>query len=174
MNLTVQSWTLRSDYLKSDNGIKIDIDDFRLVKNRRVAIHESSPGRFYAVVFRPKRTYLHHLITGEIPKDKRRDHINRDTLDNRRSNLRVVTPLVSTLNRGKHNGATSKFYGVSRCINTKTVNGKVYRYQYWRMAIAINGKQVASKVFKTEIEAAKAYNAIVKLFHGEHAQFNDV
>jgi hypothetical protein len=43
---------------------------------------------------------LHRWILGLSPGDSRvGDHVNRDVLDNRRSNLRIVTPTQSNYNR---------------------------------------------------------------------------
>ncbi len=59
----------------------------------RVVSHHWSAGK-YVFTFvelpngRPTTLYMHRLITG-APKGKDVDHINHDTLDNRRENLRV-------------------------------------------------------------------------------------
>jgi hypothetical protein len=44
--------------------------------------------------------YLHRLITG-APKGKVVDHINRDPLDNRRANLRIVTQVENERNSAR-------------------------------------------------------------------------
>lgn len=41
---------------------------------------------------------MHHEVIGKAPKGMKVDHINRDTLDNRRSNLRVVTISENRIN----------------------------------------------------------------------------
>lgn len=40
-----------------------------------------------------------HRFVKEIPQDKQTDHLNCDGLDNRKSNLRAVTPLENSRNR---------------------------------------------------------------------------
>lgn len=45
-------------------------------------------------------TYLHREVLGRQPKGMIADHINRNRLDNRSSNLRWATPLESAKNRG--------------------------------------------------------------------------
>lgn len=46
--------------------------------------------------------YLHHHIVGHVKRESglHTDHINRDPTDNRRHNLRIVTPAVNMANRG--------------------------------------------------------------------------
>lgn len=44
-------------------------------------------------------TRLHRLIVSEVPPDHVVDHRNGDTMDNRRQNLRVVTPQENADNR---------------------------------------------------------------------------
>jgi len=48
--------------------------------------------------YKPKLVYLHRYIFGEIPKGMVVDHINGDTLDNRRRNLRITTRAVNRSN----------------------------------------------------------------------------
>ena len=50
------------------------------------------------------------------------DHINGYKLDNRRSNLRVVTHKFNVQNGSAHNDSTSRYKGVSK-------RGKVFRAQ---------------------------------------------
>lgn len=69
-------------------------------------LHKSSKSNdlFYACrnVYKTRKDYitlfLHNFIIGK-KKGYIVDHINRNTLDNRRENLRFVTPLQSNLNR---------------------------------------------------------------------------
>lgn len=60
-----------------------------------------------------RHVYLHREVLGLERGDGRQaDHINRDRLDNRRSNLRVVTPGQNRQNTPPL-GGTSRFRGVS-------------------------------------------------------------
>jgi len=76
---------------------------------------------------------LHRQVLG-LPSESEffPDHINRDRLDNRRVNLRVVTRSVNNINRGRFASATSPFRGVYR---TETRAGTVR----WRAAVRRNG-----------------------------------
>lgn len=60
-----------------------------------------------------KRVYLHRVIN-ECPDDKVVDHINHDTLDNRKSNLRNVTASANQQNR---KGANSNSLSGIRNVN---------------------------------------------------------
>jgi hypothetical protein len=90
--------------------------------------------------------YMHRWILGLPPGDKRRgDHINRDRLDNRRSNLRVVDMKANAQNKSSY-GRGSKYRGVA-----PTTSGK------WKAYGDINGKRTyIGCTFLTEEEAAAA------------------
>lgn len=48
-----------------------------------------------------KKIRLHKLIMGETPKGKEVDYLDQDKLNNRKSNLRFVTPMQNCNNRAK-------------------------------------------------------------------------
>ncbi len=88
------------------------------------------------------RIYMHRLVCKTIG-NKEVDHINRNTLDNRKSNLRSVTRSFNKFNTGlwKHN--TSGFKGVSL----------FKRDNMWHAQIKINRKALHLGYFK-EIQDA--------------------
>lgn len=65
---------------------------------------------------------LHHMIVGKPKNGKVVDHINRNKLDNRVTNLRHTTQKVNTNNSGMFNTNTSGHKGV--CLDKK--RGKWY------------------------------------------------
>ncbi|MGX5581919.1 HNH endonuclease [Bacillus cereus] len=84
-------------------------------------------------------TYLHNYIMGvSSNKDMQIDHINRNRMDNRKSNLRVVTSAQNSANR--------------------KVKGYTFHKQsgYWRSRFKVNRKEKVV-YYKTEEEAQLNY-----------------
>ena len=82
-----------------------------------------------------KRTtvMMHRQILGLVPGDgKITDHRNRDGLDNRRSNLRIVNHAINNHNHGGHSHNSSGHNGV----HWDTQANK------WRARIMVGGKQI--------------------------------
>lgn len=75
---------------------------------------------------------------------------NNDILDNRRQSLRVATTAQNTQNKKKRKGATSDYYGV--CL---TKDG------LFRSKVHILGQGYHLGAYKTEIEAAQAYDTFL-------------
>ena len=94
------------------------------------------------------------------------DHINGNRLDNRRCNLRLVTRSQNQINRARPIDSKSKYKGVSY--------DWIRRIPAWKALIRVDGKVVRIGLFKTEREAALAYNEAAKKYHGEFARLNDV
>ncbi|MGA2172051.1 MAG: AP2 domain-containing protein [Sedimentisphaerales bacterium] len=112
----------------------------------------------------PKRTkmvYLHREIMNH-PDKLLVDHRNRNSLDNRRSNLRLATHAQNIHNREKRKNTVSRFIGVT--LNKR--GGK------WYARIRSKGKTIYLGSFNNEIEAAKAYDEAAKKYHGEFAILN--
>jgi hypothetical protein len=99
--------------------------------------------------------YLHHCIIGKPFKPFQVDHINGDSLDNRRENLRFVTNRQNGQNRKEHRGEkfkTSKYVGV-RLLGKK-----------WTAQMNVKGKSVYLGSFEKEEDASMAYQrATLKL-----------
>ncbi len=104
---------------------------------------------------------LHREIMNH-PKGLLVDHKNRDGLDNRRANLRVATKSQNTCNRRKKKNATSRYFGVHFDK----------RHSLWAANIKCRGKRIWLGYFDNEIDAAKAYDAAAKKYHGEFARLN--
>jgi HNH endonuclease/AP2 domain len=102
---------------------------------------------------------------GSIPAKHVVDHINRDTFDCRRENIRFVTRTGNRANSAKTlKPTTSRYKGV-------------YRHQIarkWVAQIKIQGRSHYLGLHASEKSAAKAYNsAALKLF-GPTAKLNDI
>lgn len=77
----------------------IDSEDFDIVKNYQWTARKLYSNFYaYANKWKAKSVALHRLIS-KCPENLVVDHINRNTLDNRKSNLRVCNNLVNIKNR---------------------------------------------------------------------------
>lgn len=85
------------------------------------------------------------------------DHINHDTLNNQKKNLRICTYSQNLMNRGKTSKNTSGFKGV--CFY------KVRKK--WGAHIMVNQKQTYLGLFATPLLAYKAYCTACIKYHGE-------
>jgi len=103
---------------------KVDDSDYRfIVAFRWQAQWNNTSKSFYAVRtesfhdgkrWRCRKIYLHRFLTGLNYGDKRQvDHINHDTLDNRRENIRVCNRSENQMNRTLQKNNSTGFKGVS-------------------------------------------------------------
>lgn len=110
------------------------------------------------------KVIMHRVIMGEIPEGLEVDHINGNKLDNRKCNLRVCRSCDNSKNVSKTPGCSSKFKGVSWASARKR----------WRVEIKSGFNRYRLGSFKSEIEAAIAYNKKAIEVHGEFAKLNEV
>lgn len=107
-----------------------------------------------------KRYHLmHRLLTG-AGKGQVVHHKNHNGLDNRRCNLAVCTSRENKLHSVKRRGGTSRFKGVQR------------RKYSWLATIFLNGRRVILGNFRSEVEAALAYDRAAVEAFGEFALTN--
>lgn len=101
---------------------------------------------------------LHRKIKGCERGDGRFvDHINRDRLDNRRENLRVLTAATNSQNQGAATNSTSKYRGVSWYKQSKQ----------WEAGVRFDGRYRYLGRYENETDAAKA----AAKFRAEHMAF---
>ena len=122
----------------------------------RRSIRTNEKGKHYSV-------YMHRQILGLGYGDSRQgDHIDHNTLDNRRDNLRICTCQQNHFNRKPDSNSTSRFKGV--CWDKQ--------YQKWQVDINIKGKHKKLGRFTDEKEAALAYDKAAIQEFGDFALLN--
>lgn len=104
-----------------------------------------------------ERTLGRALIAGELC-----DHINGQRLDNRRENLRVVSPLENARNKGRSRTNSSGVKGVS----WNTAKGK------WVAQICVDYHKITLCITDDRAEAEAAYNAAAEQYFGEYRRGN--
>lgn len=103
---------------------------------------------------------MHRVIT-KAPKRMVVDHIDRNPLNNRRSNLRLCRISQNILNRRGKMG-TSKYKGVWWDSHHKK----------WLAIISLKGKHIYLGFFDNQIDAAKAYDKKAAELFGDFAYLN--
>jgi hypothetical protein len=114
------------------------------------------PGRYFV--------HLHRLIVNAQP-GQIVDHVDRNPLNCRRSNLRFVTRAQNRHNSGPH-----------RVRKTSTYKGVYFdrRHRTFRAAITLNGKKYYLGTFATAEEAARVWNKKAREWFGLNTYQNDV
>lgn len=119
-------------------------------------------GHFYAArEEKGRHLYMSREILGLRQGDKRQaDHINHNTLDNHRVNLRICTHQENTRNQKAYRGSSSQFRGVLWFNNS------------WKASIKTNEKSKYLGSFSNERDAAYAYDLAAIEYHKEFANLN--
>lgn len=111
---------------------------------------------------------MHRFILGIRNPTILIDHINLNSLDNRKSNLRICTHTQNMMNRGSQKGSSSIYKGVCFANAISRLNC----IKKWNANIHKDKKKYNLGYFMTEIEAAKAYDKKAKELFGEFAFLN--
>lgn len=136
----------------------VSIEDAHLLQIRW-RVHVSKRGRSgYATILSPDggKFILSRIIT-KAPKGMKVDHANRDTMDNRRVNLRICTHAENMCNR-RARGGTGLPKGVKRS------GAKFTAY------ITVQGVRTYLGTYQTAEAASRAYSSVALAVHGEFAR----
>ena len=133
---------------------KIDKGDIELVKEYKWSLNSEG-----YVINNTNKIFLHRLILGiadeEPSYDRVTDHINRDGLDNRRANLRIVPQELNAVNKS------------IRSNNTSGVTGVSFYHGRWHAELKFKGERVFRKSFENKKDAIKARKEAEVKYFGE-------
>lgn len=143
-DLTLPDGSVRIPLRARDGSVRayaiVDAADAEFANQWRWCLNDG-----YAVC-RTHSARLHRVLLGLTHGDGLEgDHINRDRLDNRRANLRVLTKAGNCQNKSSYTGAASPFRGV----HWHKTSGK------WLANVRANGKVHHLGLFATQEEAAE-------------------
>ena len=125
------------------------------------AVREAFSQR-YGIRRRQRAIRMHRQIAGD-PEGMVVDHLDHNTLNNQRHNLRIATHSENSFNVRKSNAIKSSQYkGVSWWAAKNR----------WRVMIMAKGKSKYIGRFRSEEDAARAYNEAAIKMHGEFACVN--
>ncbi|MDP9317093.1 MAG: HNH endonuclease, partial [Chloroflexota bacterium] len=121
----------------------VDDEDYESLSSHKWRYHNAG----YAVRTEGTRSVLMHRVIMQAPVGMEVDHINRDRLDNRRTNLRLCSHMENCRNNSTHKGS-SQYKGVY----WDKAN------QRWVSRIVVSYKDIYIGSFSSELEAAHAYD----------------
>ena len=152
--------------LGNGGTVLVDDADFERVNQYNwTRDHNGYAVRMVQIQGRPnpkrKKILLHRFVL-ELTNESLIDHVNRNKLDNRRENLRIVTDAQNRANSGPCANTTSIYKGVSFVSKDKV----------WRVEIIVDGKRTSLGRFQLESEAALAYDQAAIKAWGAFAYLN--
>lgn len=162
--------TFRYIFLTRGRVALVDWDDFEPLSRMRWAAVLMNKGKLvyaYRTDRNPGETApMARIILGcGRSRTLKVDHLNHDTLDNRRQNLRLCT---STQNGQNSFAAEDKIHSRYKGVSKKR-GGNTSR---WCGKIVVHGYAIHLGYHATEKEAAQAYDKAAKIFFGEFACLN--
>jgi hypothetical protein len=147
----------------------VDSDDYRKIKHLTISVGvyyqkgTSRIAKIYArYVDKRKNHFLHRLIMNVTDTKLQVDHINGNTLDNRKCNLRICTQKQNLRNQKLNIKNKSGYKGVFWRERLKK----------WETSIQVDCKHIYLGIYENKVDAAKAYNEAAKNYFGEFAHLN--
>lgn len=146
------------DFVDIHSNCFIEGDIFTRFSNYPVRI---GGGGYIMLTYNNQSAYIHRLT---LVTTCQVDHIDRNKLNNLRSNLREATQSQNMMNSSARSDNTSGYRGVNFYKRDKK----------WRAYINIEGINVHLGYFFTKEEAALVYNEAAIKYFGVYANLNKV
>ena len=143
--------------------VKVDDSDYELVIAHKWSAHHGSTKTYAKARINNKIVAMHRLIMNVTDPTVQVDHINGDSLDNRRENLRICSNQENLRNRGAQANNKSGYKGVV-C--------REGRKNPYIAQIAVNKKNIYLGSFECAEDAALAYDIAARDTFGEFAYLN--
>ena len=131
-----------------------DIEDYEKIKDYHWFVSHYG----YAYCSKNNKSYKAHRIIMDCPDGLEVDHINHDTLDNRKSNLRICSHGNNMKNMPKRNSQS----GITGVTHNK-------KYGYWIARIGLNKTTKHLGCFKNKEDAISARKQAEIEYFGEFA-----
>lgn len=143
---------------------QVDDDDYEWLNSYNwCCMYTGKPYAVRGKQYRKKKRTI--KMAGEImqpPDGMVIDHIDGNSLNNQKSNLRICTPQQNSVNRKAHHGGSSQYIGVSWDRHAHK----------WVAQFMFKGKQMHLGYFKDEEKAAKIRDQKVFELLGKFAYLN--
>jgi hypothetical protein len=148
----------------------VDAADFEVLSNQSWYAAWNKPTQSYYAIRGSSRqegngkqitVRMHRQLLGLEKGDTRRgDHVNCDTLDYRRENLRCASHAENQRNKPLQRNSTTGYKGVTQRKG----------YQRWRAQIVHDGKNLMLGEFRNPLAAHEAYCKAAKHLFGDFAR----
>lgn len=144
--------------INSDKIVLVDDEDYSYLSEYEWKLEK------WCVSRKSDGTFIHRLILNLGPVNKNRtnlvDHIDRNILNNQKSNLRICNDQQNSFNTGPNKNTSSIYKGVSK------------RDDKWVSTIEFNGKLMKLGYYIEEEKAALAYDFMARKLFKEFAYLN--
>jgi hypothetical protein len=159
--MTANDELLPCKIITAYNGVQVivDADDYEYLSQYKWHIKVGGGGNSYACRSAGGKTIRMHREIMKATAGQEIDHINHNSLDNRKCNLRICTRSQNGMNKRPIKG---NYKGVSFC-NTR---GR------WFSQICSNNDRKTIGYYSSEVDAARAYDEYAQKLHGEFAFLN--
>lgn len=141
---------------------QVDDEDYDLVSSIKWYLLKIRCGLKYAASYKNGKCVLMHRLINSTPEGLHTDHVDRDGLNNQKSNLRTCTRSQNMQNRRIKTGKkTSRYKGVYK-----------HKSGRFKATITLGRKSIHLGYFERAKDAAKAYDDASNELFGEFAKNN--
>lgn len=149
----------------------VDDEDYEYLNKWKWCLRGTGRGKFYAIrgFSKSKKSNIKGSISmhRQLMKPKKGyviDHLDGNTLNNQKNNLRICTQSQNISNQKISVSNTSGYKGV--CYDKKM--------NKFRAQIVCNKKRYYLGSYDNPVDAAHIYNAAAIKYHGEFAKLNEI